>query len=30
MEINLNSEKIYQLNDTVIEKVEYIKYIFYR
>ena len=26
MKINLNSEEILKINDTVIEKVEYIKY----
>ena len=27
MEINLNSEEIFKINDTVIERVEYIKYL---
>ena len=27
MEINLNSEEIFEINDTIIEKPEYIKYL---
>ena len=30
MEINLNSEEIFKINDTVIENVEYVKYLGFR